>query len=66
MIDALLGDLSRMRSDIFQTVFGQPTTLRQRLSRNSLTTANLNAVRRYRCEEILAGDWAPGSVSRGT
>jgi AraC-like DNA-binding protein len=63
VIDALLtGDLSRIRSDtIADSLRVSPTTLRRRLSRDSLTYQQiLDAVRRYRCEEILAGDWAPG------
>ena len=63
VIDALLtGDLSRIRSDtLSDSLRVSPTTLRRRLSRDSLTYQRiLDAVRRYRCEEILAGDWAPG------
>ena len=63
VIDALLtGDLSRIRSDtLSDSLRVSPTTLRRRLSRDSLTYQQiLDAVRRYRCEEILAGDWAPG------
>ena len=63
VIDALLtGDLSRIRSDtLSDSLRISPTTLRRRLSRDSLTYQQiLDAVRRYRCEEILAGDWAPG------
>lgn len=63
VIDALLtGDLSRIRSDtLSDSLRISPTTLRRRLSRDSLTYQKiLDAVRRYRCEEILAGDWAPG------
>lgn len=63
VIDALLtGDLSRIRSDtLSDSLRISPTTLRRRLSRYSLTYQQiLDAVRRYRCEEILAGDWVPG------
>ena len=63
VIDVLLtGDLSRIRSDtLSDSLRVSPTTLRRRLSRDSLTYQQiLDAVRRYRCEEILAGDWAPG------
>lgn len=63
VIDALLtGDLSRIRSDtLSDSLRVSPTTLRRRLSRDSLTYQQiLDAVRSYRCEEILAGDWAPG------
>ena len=38
-----------------------PTTLRRRLSRDSMSYQTiLDAVRRYRCEESLADDWVPG------
>ena len=63
VIDALLtGDLSRIRSDtLSDSLRVSPTTLRRRLSRDSLTYQQiLDGVRRYRCEEILAGDWVPG------
>ena len=63
VIDALLtGDLSRIRSDtLSDSLRVSPTTLRRRLNRDSLTYQQiLDAVRRYRCEEILASDWAPG------
>ena len=63
VIDVLLtGDLSRIRSDtLSDSLRVSPTTLRRRLSRDSLSYQQiLDAVRRYRCEEILAGDWAPG------
>ena len=63
VIDALLiGDLSRIRSDtLSDSLRISPTTLRRRLRRDSLTYQQiLDAVRRYRCEETLAGDWVPG------
>ncbi len=63
VIDTLLtGDLSRIRSDTLADSFRvSPTTLRRRLSRDSLNYQHiLDAVRRYRCEKTLADDWVPG------
>ena len=43
-----------------------PTTLRRRLSRDSMSYQTiLDAVRRYRCEKSLADDWVPGKCLAG-
>ena len=63
VIDALLtGDLSRIRSEtVADSLRISPTTLRRRLSRDSMSYQTiLDAVRRHRCEESLADDWVPG------
>ena len=63
VIDVLLtGDLSRIRSEtVADSLRISPTTLRRRLSRDNMSYQTiLDAVRRYRCEESLAGDWVPG------
>jgi AraC-like DNA-binding protein len=63
VIDVLLtGDLSRIRSEtVADSLRISPTTLRRRLSRDSMSYQTiLDAVRRYRCEESLADDWVPG------
>ena len=63
VIDVLLtGDLSKIRSEtVADSMRISPTTLRRRLSRDSLSYQTiLDAVRRHRCEESLADDWVPG------
>ena len=63
VIDVLLtGDLSRIRSEtLADSLRISPTTLRRRLSRDSMSYQTiLDAVRRHRCEESLADDWVPG------
>ena len=63
VIDVLLtGDLSRIRSEtVADSLRISPTTLRRRLSRDSMSYQSiLDAVRRHRCEESLANDWVPG------
>ena len=63
VIDVLLtGDLSKIRSEtVADSMRISPTTLRRRLSRDSLSYQTiLDAVRRHRCEESLADDWMPG------
>ena len=63
VIDVLLtGDLSRIRSEtVADSLRISPTTLRRRLSRDSMSSQTiLDAVRRHRCEESLAQDWVPG------
>ena len=63
VIDVLLtGDLSRIRSEtVADSLRISPTTLRRRLSRDSMSYQTiLDAVRRHRCEESLADDWVPG------
>ena len=62
VIDVLLsGDLSRIRSEtVADSLRISPTTLRRRLSRDSISYQTiLDAVRRHRCEESLADDWVP-------
>lgn len=63
VIDVLLtGDLSRIRSEtLADSLRISPTTLRRRLSRDSMNYQTiLDAVRRHRCEESLAEHWVPG------
>ena len=63
VVDALLtGDLARIRSEtLADSLRISPTTLRRRLSRDSLNYQTiLDSVRQYRCEECLADQWVPG------
>ena len=58
----LAADLSRVCSEpAADNLRISPTTLRRRLSKDSMSDQTiLDAVRRYRCEESLADDWVPG------
>ena len=63
VVDVLLtGDLSRIRSEtVADSPRISPTTLRRRLSRDSMSYQTiLDTIRRHRCEETFANDWVAG------